>query len=130
MVVILAAVIYGAFYAVRWYNNNSYFVKTHNNELAIYQGRIGGFLWYQPVLVQNTGVHPSDVPAPYLPSITAGVEESSLANARKYVRNLKAAQNSTKTTTPAPIPTTTTTTTTVPGQVPTTAPATTVTGGL
>lgn len=133
VVVILAAVIYGAFYAVRWYNNNSYFVKTHSNQLAIYQGRIGGFLWYHPVLVQNTGVHPSDVPAPYLPSITAGVQESSLADAQKYVRNLKAAQKSTKTTTPPPVPTTTTTTTTttVPGQVvPTTAPATTVAGGV
>jgi protein phosphatase len=131
VVVILAAVIYGAFYAVRWYNNSSYFVKTHNNQLAIYQGRIGGFLWYHPVLIQNTGVHPSDVPAPYLPSITAGVQESSLAGARKYVRNLKAAQKSTQTTTPPPVPTTTTTTTTtVPGQVPTTAPATTVVGGI
>ncbi|HEY1465784.1 MAG TPA: Stp1/IreP family PP2C-type Ser/Thr phosphatase [Acidimicrobiales bacterium] len=133
VVVILAAVIYGAFYAVRWYNNSSYFVKTHHNQLVIYQGRIGGFLWYHPVLVQNTGVRSSDVPAPYLPSITAGVQESSLADARKYVRNLKAAQKSTQTTTPPPVPTTTTTTTTtttVPGQVPTTAPATTAAGGI
>jgi len=49
-------VIYGAFYSVRWYNNNSYYVKAHNNELVIYQGRIGGFLWYHPVVVENTGV--------------------------------------------------------------------------
>ncbi|HXA34317.1 MAG TPA: Stp1/IreP family PP2C-type Ser/Thr phosphatase [Acidimicrobiales bacterium] len=133
VVVILAAVIYGAFYAVRWYNNSSYFVKSHHNQLVIYQGRIGGFLWYHPVPVQNTGVRPSDVPAPYLPSITAGVQESSLADAQKYVRNLKAAQKSTQTTTPPPVPTTTTTTTTtttVPGQVPTTAPATTAAGGI
>jgi serine/threonine protein phosphatase PrpC len=132
VVVILAAVIYGAFYAVRWYNNSSYFVRTNHNQLAIYQGRIGGFLWYHPVLIQNTGVRSSDVPAPYLPSITAGVQESSLAGARKYVRNLKAAQKSTQTTTPPPVPTTstTTTTTTVPGQVPTTAPTTTVVGGF
>jgi protein phosphatase len=131
VLVILAAVIYGAFYAVRWYNNNSYFVKSHDNELLIYQGRIGGFLWYHPVVVQHTGVRPDNVPAPYLPSITAGVQESSLADARRYVKNLKAAQKSTRTTTPPPVPTTTTTTTTtVPGLTPTTAPATTVAGGL
>ena len=121
VVVILAAVIYGAFYAVRWYNNNSYFVKAHGNELVIYQGRIGGFLWYSPVVVQHTGVHTADVPAPYLPSIRAGVQESSLADAQKYVNNLKAAQRSTQTTTPPPTTTTTTTTTTVPA-APTTAP--------
>ncbi|HEY2563376.1 MAG TPA: Stp1/IreP family PP2C-type Ser/Thr phosphatase [Acidimicrobiales bacterium] len=128
VVVILAAVIYGAFYAVRWYNNNSFFVKTHNNELVIYQGRIGGFLWYHPVVVDRTGVRPSNVPAPYLPSITAGVQESSLADARTYVKNLKAAQKSTQTTTPPPVPTTTTTTTTT--TVPAPAAPTTAAGGI
>jgi serine/threonine protein phosphatase PrpC len=125
VVVILAAVIYGAFYAVRWYNNNSYYVKAHNNELVIYQGRIGGFLWYNPVVVQNTGVLTGDVPAPYLPSIKAGVQESSLASARTYVNNLKAAQKSTQTTTPPPVATTTVPTTTVPPPP----PVTTVPGG-
>jgi protein phosphatase len=129
VLVILAAVIYGAFYAVRWYNNNSYFVKSHDNELLIYQGRIGGFLWYHPVVVQHTGVRPDNVPAPYLPSITAGVQESSLADARTYVKNLKAAQKSTQTTTPPPVPTTTTTTTTTT-TVPGLAPPTTAAGGI
>jgi PPM family protein phosphatase len=102
-------------------------VKTHDNQLVIYQGRIGGFLWYHPVVVDQTGVRPSNVPAPYLPSITAGVQESSLANARTYVKNLKAAQKSTQTTTPPPVPTTTTTTTTTT-TVP--APPTTAAGGI
>jgi protein phosphatase len=131
VVVILAAVIYGAFYSVRWYNNNSFYVKAHNNELVIYQGRIGGFLWYHPVVVEHTGVHTGDVPAPYLTSIQAGVQESSLASARKYVRNLKAAQKSTQTTTPPPASTTTTTTTVpVPATVPPTVPPTTAAGGI
>jgi protein phosphatase len=111
---------------VRWYNNNSYYVKAHNNELVIYQGRIGGFLWYNPVVVQHTGVLTGDVPAPYLPSINAGVQESSLASARTYVNNLKAAQRSTQTTTPPPVATTTVPTTTVPPP----APVTTVPGGV
>jgi protein phosphatase len=126
VVVILAAVIYGAFYSVRWYNNNSYYVKAHNNELVIYQGRIGGFLWYHPVVIERTGVNTGDVPAPYLNSIQAGVQESSLASARKYVRNLKAAQKSTQTTTPPPAPTTTTSTVPVPATV----PPTTAAGGI
>ena len=62
-VVLLAAVVAGAFYAVRWYDTNSYFVRVNHNELVIYQGRIGGFLWYNPVEVQRTGVTTADVPA-------------------------------------------------------------------
>ncbi len=50
-VILFGAVLAGAFYAVRWYDTNSYFVGVNNNELVIYQGRIGGFLWYNPVEV-------------------------------------------------------------------------------
>ena len=32
----------------------------------IYQGRIGGFLWYHPVVVERTGVTTADVPASYV----------------------------------------------------------------
>ena len=49
-VVILAAILVGAYFAVRWYDTNSYYVQIHDNELMIYQGRIGGgVLWYKPV---------------------------------------------------------------------------------
>jgi len=78
------------------------------------------------VRVTFTGVHTGDVPAPYLNSIQAGVQESSLASARKYVGNLKAAQKSTQTTTPPPAPTTTTSTVPVPATV----PPTTAAGGI
>ena len=78
----------GAFYAVRWYDTNSYFVGVNHNELVIYQGRIGGFLWYNPVEVQRTGVTTADVPAQYLDQLNDGVEESSVASARSYVANL------------------------------------------
>ncbi len=87
-VVLLAAVIVGAFAAVRWYDINSYFVRTQGNELVIYQGRIGGLLWYHPVEVDRTGVTTADVPASYLAALESGVEETSVANARAYVANL------------------------------------------
>jgi protein phosphatase len=112
-VILLAGVVAGAFAAVRWYDINSYFVGVDNNELVIYQGRIGGFLWYHPVVVQRTGVTTADVPAIYLQSLEAGVEETSVPNARAYVANLvsdKATQSGTASTTPVtttPSPTTT-----------------------
>jgi protein phosphatase len=95
-VVLIGAVVAGALYAVRWYDTNSYFVGVHDNELVVYQGRIGGFLWYHPVAIDRTGVTTADVPARYLSALDAGVEESSAASARCYVANLqsiKAAQS-------------------------------------
>jgi PPM family protein phosphatase len=93
-VVLVAAVIAGALYAVRWYDVNSYFVRADNNELVIYQGRIGGFLWYQPKVVDRTGVTTADVPATYRPDLIAGVEETSVADARNYISNLQNAMQS------------------------------------
>ena len=52
-VILLAAVVVGAFAAIRWYDINSYFVRAQDNELVIYQGRIGGLLWYHPVVVRE-----------------------------------------------------------------------------
>jgi protein phosphatase len=115
-VVLLAAVVVGAYAAVRWYDINSYFVGVDNNELVIYQGRIGGFLWYNPVAVDRTGVTTADVPAIYLQSLEAGVEETSVDNARAYVQNLvndKTNQNpTTSTSTTGPTTTVPVTTTT------------------
>jgi serine/threonine protein phosphatase PrpC len=87
-VILFGAVLAGAFYAVRWYDTNSYFVGVSNNELVIYQGRVGGFLWYHPQQVERTGVTTADVPAQYVSALQAGVEETSVASARTYVANL------------------------------------------
>ena len=87
-IILLAAVLVGAYAAVRWYDINSYFVGVQNNELVIYQGRVGGFLWYHPVEVERTGVTTADVPASTSRHLSAGVEETSVADARAYVSNL------------------------------------------
>jgi PPM family protein phosphatase len=92
-VVVVAAVIAAALVAIRWYDTNSYFVRVENNELIIYQGRIGGFLWYHPTVVKPTGVTTADVPPQYLSQLAAGVEETSVANAEGYVRSLVQAKS-------------------------------------
>jgi protein phosphatase len=108
--VLLAAVVAGGFAAIRWYDINSYFVGVQDNELVIYQGRVGGFLWYHPEEVERTGVTTADVPAIYLQSLNSGVEETSVANARAYVSNLvsvKSSEQNPSASTPT-VPTTTT----------------------
>ena len=108
-VALVAAVLAGVFSAVRWLDTHSYYVGLQGNELAIYQGRVGGLLWYQPVEVERTGVTTADVTADYLPALRTGVEETSIGAARTYVQNLVAAKASTQTpTVTPPIPTTTT----------------------
>jgi protein phosphatase len=126
-VVLLAAVLAGAFYAVRWYDTNSYFVGVDNNELVIYQGRIGGFLWYNPVAVQRTGVTTADVPPQFVDQLNDGVEETSVAGARTYVSNLVQQRNCQLNPTSQFCTPTPGTTTPVPPTTPTTAPPPTTT---
>jgi protein phosphatase len=103
-VILLVGLVVGAFAAIRWYDTNSYFVRTDGNELVIYQGRIGGVLWYHPKAIDRTGVTIADVPSSYVATLRSGVEETSPANARAYVKNLKAYKRSE--TTPSTTPTT------------------------
>jgi len=110
-VVVFAAIVVGTLAALRWYDTNSYFVALDGNELVIYQGRVGGLLWYHPVAVDRTGVTTGDVTSDYLKDVQSGVQTSSLAAAHSYVKNLVAAHASLTTPT-ATVPTTTTTTTT------------------
>jgi protein phosphatase len=129
-VILFGAVLAGAFYAVRWYDTNSYFVGVSNNELVIYQGRVGGFLWYHPQQVERTGVTTADVSAQYVSALQAGVEETSVASARTYVANLVCTRElqvnpAAICSSSATVTTTTTTTTTRPTTTSVPAPSTT-----
>ena len=92
-VVILAAIAYGAFYAVRWYDTNAYYVQANNNELMIYHGRVGGGVLYKPVEVERTGVTTADVPPYTVAQLITGVQEDSLKAAQAYVAGLVATQH-------------------------------------
>lgn len=124
--VLFAGIVAGALYAVRWYDTNSYFVALNpngtssGNELIIYQGRIGGLLWYHPREVERTGLTMADVDAPYVPAVQSGVQESSLQAARNYVAGVRSDYIATHSTTTTLAPPPTTTTTTAPGSAPTT----------
>ena len=119
-VAILAGIVYGAFYAVRWYDTNAYYVQVSNNELMIYHGRIGGGVLYKPVQVERTGVTTADVPAYAVPQLVTGVQEDSLDAAQAYVAGLVATQRQAVCTQNPTTPVCTTTSTTAPPGVPTT----------
>ena len=87
--VLLAAVIGGAFATIQWYGTSTYYVGFDRDEVSIFRGRPGGLLWIDPVLEQDTAIKRSEVPARYLPALTAGHQHSSLADARAYVSNIE-----------------------------------------
>ena len=86
--ILFAAVLAGAFFAVRWYDTNSYFVGVDNNELVIYQGRIGRLPLVPP---GGGGAHRRhhrrrSRHLPRRPQRRGGGD--SVASARSYVTNL------------------------------------------
>ena len=104
VVVVGAAVV-----AVGWYARHTYYVGVDNGQVAIFKGRPGGLLWFQPTLDRRTSLSLSDVPASRLPDVRAGREEATRAEAQRYVNALRqeaAAQTTTTAPPPAPAPST------------------------
>lgn len=93
-IVLLLAVLAAGVLAVWWYAKSSYYVGLASNRVAIYQGRVGGLLWFKPHVVQRTSLPVSEVPAERVSDVRAGMGEPSLAAARRYVSNLRAEHQS------------------------------------
>jgi len=86
--ILLAAVVAGAFYLVRWYAMDDWYVGVHDNHLAVYHGRPGGFLWFKPKLVEVTAVTTTQILPFTVTSVKRDKQEPSLTAARSYVHNL------------------------------------------
>ncbi|HEV3353083.1 MAG TPA: Stp1/IreP family PP2C-type Ser/Thr phosphatase [Acidimicrobiales bacterium] len=108
-VVAVVVVIAAALAAVGWYARHTYFVGLDHGQVAIFKGRPGGLLWFNPTLDRRTSMTQGDVPAARLPDVKAGHEESTRAEAQRYVNALRqeAAAQTTTTAPPAsPAPST------------------------
>ncbi len=113
MVAVLG-VLGAAGWAVGWYARGAYYVGLDSEQVAIFRGRPGGILWFDPTLVERKQ---QPAGADLLPAqrteLEAGHEVSSKAAADRYVNNLRQeveARRAATTTTTLP-PTTTSTTT-------------------
>jgi serine/threonine protein phosphatase PrpC len=138
--ILLGGVVYGAYYLVRWYANDDWYVAASNTHLVVFHGRPGGFLWYKPSIEEACNVTTSQIPTYLVKTVTKRVvEKPSLAAAASYITNLYQQYLSTQQTstgqTPNPPATTTTTaprttttsTTTATTTTSSTAPTTTTT---
>lgn len=104
----LLVVLAGALAAIGFYARGSYYVGAKDGEVVIFQGRVGGLLWFKPTVKQRTGLPLDQVPEPYRSAVAKGKDEASFAGAHRYVVNVQDAATATTTTT-----TTATTATTV-----------------
>jgi protein phosphatase len=101
VVVVLAA----GLVAVGWYARHTYYVGIDNGQVAIFIGRPGGLLWFNPTLDRRTALTAQQVPPARLADVKAGKEEATRAEAQRYVNALRqesAVQAQTTTTTTAP----------------------------
>jgi serine/threonine protein phosphatase PrpC len=87
-VLLLVAVLVGAAVVVGWFANRSYFVGLDGDQITIYHGRPGGFLWFKPRLAEHTGLTTAQVLPARVDDLRRGTQEPSLGAARAYVSNL------------------------------------------
>jgi protein phosphatase len=86
--VLVIALVGGVVATIQWYGTSAYFVGFDDDRVAIFKGRPGGLLWIEPELVDVTDLERDRVPDSRRHDIDAGIEQSSLADARRYVTNV------------------------------------------
>jgi len=87
-IMVLLSVIGVGVVAVGWYARNTYYVGLDGDRIAIFRGRPGGLLWFEPTLQKPTPLTTRDVLASSLPDLRAGHLEPTKADADRYVKLL------------------------------------------
>jgi len=124
-IVTFLAIFAVAFFVIQYLSTSTYFVGVDQNEVAIFQGRPGGFAWNQPVVVKRTGIAIIEVPPEFAADITKGRDEASVDDAQAYVARVRdkitgstSTSTSTSTTTSTARAVTSTTSAGLGGQIP------------
>lgn len=74
---------------VDWYAKSSYFVSFHNGDVAIFEGRPGGFLWFKPTVQDQTTFPERSVYPPDRAVLRQGLLEPSYKAAAKAVEAIE-----------------------------------------
>ncbi len=104
--------------ALGWYARKTFFVTIDDEQVTIFKGRPGGFLWFDPTVEVRTGIPLDEVPEAERADLEGGVDQATRADAQNYVENLQgqidqlAGQDEPPTSTTTSFTTTTSTTTT------------------
>lgn len=88
-VVVLLGLFFAVGYAFAYFANNTYYVGLDGQNVVVYQGRPGGVLWITPVVVERTDLTLDQVPEARRAQLTAGQDEPTVDDARRYIANLR-----------------------------------------
>jgi len=88
-VVLVVAVFAAVILSVAWYARSAYFVGVDGERVAIYRGRPGGLLWFDPTLQERKPLTLADVLPVHHGELQAGKEQASKAAADRYVNRLR-----------------------------------------
>jgi len=98
--VLVAAVVFGAWSVLRFYAEDAYYVGVRGDRIVVYQGRPGGFLGFQPHVVDVSTLTVGEVLSFRVPELRSGVQESSRGAAEQFVANLRSELCAAKPTSP------------------------------
>ncbi|HEX2272572.1 MAG TPA: hypothetical protein VHG90_01720, partial [Acidimicrobiales bacterium] len=96
------AVIAGAF---AWYARSTYYVGLDGERVAIYKGRPGGLLWFEPTLQERKPLTVDQVLPARVPDLQAGHQVPTKADADRYVNEIRQeAARAAEASQPSPLP--------------------------
>lgn len=96
----------GVFVIFGWFAQSGYYLANVNGQVAVFQGHVGGFLWYQPKQVLLTDFKVDELRPGDKEQVTQNLTEPSLSAAIRHVANMHEQWRLTQ-----PVVTTTTSTT-------------------
>jgi protein phosphatase len=112
--------VFAAAFGAVWYAaRQTYFVAADGGEVAVFRGRPGGLLWFQPILIERTGIAVETLTEDQRSKLTPGHQLGSRGAADAFVERLRP---TTTTTTTIPATTTIPPTTTAIDLLPTLPP--------
>ena len=86
----LVAIVLGAFTLIGVYARSGYFLGFDNDDrVAIYRGRVGGLLWFDPTVDTQTTISGDDLPQAVLLAVATHRTFASSAEARRYIDHVK-----------------------------------------
>ena len=88
----LVAIVFSAITVIGVYGRSGYFIGfDSNDQVAIYRGRVGGILWFQPTIETQTSMSGEELPEGILRDVALNREFSSSSQASKYLALIRIA---------------------------------------
>ena len=88
----LVAIVVSAITVIGVYGRSGYFIGfDSNDQVAIYRGRVGGILWFQPTIETQTSMSGEELPEDILRDVALNREFSSSSQASKYLALIRIA---------------------------------------